>query len=123
MNDIQNQEDLFILVSSFYDKLLEDKSINYIFTDVVKINLSEHLPELVTFWAQALLGKSGYNKNVMQMHLDIHHKIVLTEAHFTTWLKHFNASVDENFKGIIAEKAKTQALSIATVMQIKMKNL
>lgn len=123
MNDIQNQEDLLILVRSFYDKLLEDKNINYIFTDVVKINLSEHLPELVTFWAQALLGASGYNKNVMQMHLDIHHKIPLTEAHFAIWLKHFNASIDENFKGIIAEKAKTQALSIATVMQIKIKNL
>ena len=38
---------------------------------------------------------------------------------FTIWLSHFNNSVDENFKGQKAEQIKTQALSIATVMQIK----
>ena len=38
---------------------------------------------------------------------------------FQIWLNHFNNSVDENFKGEKAERIKTQALSIATVMQIK----
>jgi len=37
-------------------------------------------------------------------------------------LNHFNAPIDENFAGYNAEKIKTQALSIATVMQIKIHN-
>jgi hemoglobin len=38
---------------------------------------------------------------------------------FQIWLGHFNAAVDDNFSGANAEKIKTNALHIATVLQIK----
>lgn len=125
MFDIQNQEDLYLLVSQFYKKLLSDKSISYIFTDVVKIKIEEHLPILVTFWSQAILGTGGYTNNLTQIHLDIDKKEPLSKVLFDIWLAHFYKTVDENFKGENSEKIKTQALSIATVMQIKIahKNL
>ena len=63
MHDIQNQEDLYLIVEQFYKKLLGDPEISYIFTDVVKIKLEEHLPILVTFWSQAILGTGGYYNN------------------------------------------------------------
>jgi hemoglobin len=119
MNDIQTQEDLFLLVDEFYKKLLSDDSISYIFTDVVKIKLEEHLPILVTFWSQGILGTGGYTKNLTQIHLDVNEKEYLSPELFKIWLNHFYNSVDENFKGEKAEQIKTQALSIATVMQIK----
>ena len=119
MQDIQTQEDLYILVKDFYKKLLADKSISYIFTDVVKIKLEEHLPILVTFWSQGILGTGGYSKNLTQIHLDVNEKEYLSPELFKIWLNHFNNSVNENFKGEKAERIKTQALSIATVMQIK----
>lgn len=119
MNDIQNQDDLYLLVAEFYKKLLSDNSISYIFTDVVKIHLEEHLPILVTFWSQAILGTGGYVKNLTQIHLDIDEKEHLTPELFKIWLNHFFKAVDENFKGENSEKIKTQALSIATIMQIK----
>lgn len=49
MRDIQNNDDLHLLVDEFYKKLLNDVSIAYIFTEVVKIKLEEHLPILVVF--------------------------------------------------------------------------
>lgn len=119
MNDIQNQEDLHLLVDEFYKKLLADHSISYIFTDVVKIKLEEHLPILVTFWSQAILGTGGYTNNLTQIHLDVSAKEYLSPELFKIWLHHFYTSVDENFKGEKAEQIKTQALSIATIMQIK----
>lgn len=119
MNDITNQDDLYLLVDEFYKKLLADERISYIFTDVVKVKILEHLPILVTFWSQAILGTGGYFKNLTQIHLDIDKKEHLTPELFNTWLDHFYATVDEHFKGNNAEKIKTQALSIATVMQIK----
>lgn len=122
MKDIENNEDLYLLVDDFYQKLLGDVSIAYIFTDVVKINLEEHLPILVTFWSQAIFNTGGYFKNLTQIHLDINQREFLTPELFIIWLSHFNNAVDENFKGLNAEKIKTQALSIATVMQIKIKN-
>ncbi len=119
MNDIQTPEDLHLLVDTFYEKLLSDPSINYIFTDVVKIHLEEHLPILVTFWSQAILGTGGYTKNLTQIHLDVNDKEYLSPELFKIWLNHFFKSVDENFKGENSEKIKTQALQIATIMQIK----
>lgn len=119
MKDILSQDDLYIIVDEFYKKLLADERISYIFTDVVKIKIEEHLPILVTFWSQGILGTGGYTKNLTQIHLDINEKEYLSPELFTIWLTHFNKSVDENFKGEKAEKIKTQALSIATIMQIK----
>ena len=51
--------------------------------------------------------------------MDVSEKEYLTPELFTIWLHHFNAAVDENFMGTNSEKIKTQALSLATVMQIK----
>ena len=119
MKDIRNQDDLYLLVDEFYKKLRADPAISYIFTDVVKIKILEHLPILVTFWSQAILGTEGYTKNLTQIHLDINAKELLTPELFKIWLNHFYTTVDENFKGEKAEQIKTQALSIATIMQIK----
>lgn len=120
MQDIQTRADLEKLLWAFYTKLLADPAISYIFTDVAKINLEEHMPSLTDFWEQMLLERNGYRKNVMQIHLDLNAKEPLTQEHFNIWLDHFNTTMDEMYKGEIAENAKTRALSIATVMQIKL---
>ncbi|WP_296149871.1 group III truncated hemoglobin [uncultured Flavobacterium sp.] len=118
--DIEDKGDLEILISLFYTKLFADNSINFIFTDIAKINLEEHLPILVSFWELSLFGKGDYNNNVLKLHLDLNENIKLNENHFKTWLNTFNLTVDENFSGKNAEIIKTKALSIATVMQIKL---
>ncbi|UPT69577.1 MAG: group III truncated hemoglobin [Flavobacterium sp. JAD_PAG50586_2] len=119
MQDIQTQDDLYLLVDEFYKKLLADDAISYIFTEIVKIKILEHLPILVTFWSQAILGTGGYTRNLTEIHLDIDKKEHLTPELFKIWLGHFYQTVDENFIGQKAEQIKTQALSIATIMQIK----
>ena len=119
MKDIENQHDLFLLVDEFYKRLLRDDSINYIFTDVVKIKIEEHLPVLVTFWSQAILGTGGYTNNLTQLHLEVNRKVYLSPELFEIWLHHFNVTVEELFAGSNAEKIKTNALNIAMVLQIK----
>lgn len=120
MKDIQNREDLAMLMSKFYSKLLKDNTINYIFTDIAKINLEEHLPIITDFWNLSLFGKGDYKNNVLKLHTDLNQKSNLTPEHFKTWLNTFNLTVDENFSGENSERIKTKALSISTVMQIKM---
>lgn len=117
--DITNREDLLLLVQEFYVKLLADDSINYLFTDVAKIDLSHHLPVLVDFWDSILFQSNTYQKNAMQPHLALHQKSPLQKQHFETWLRYFKASVDELFFGDNAFIIKERATSIATVMQIK----
>ena len=117
--DIENREDLLLLMQEFYIKLLADNSINYLFTDVAKINLAHHFPVLVDFWDSILFQSGTYQKNAMQPHLVLHQKSSLTKHHFETWLLYFKASVDELFTGDNAFIIKERATSIATVMQIK----
>ncbi|MBK6936256.1 MAG: group III truncated hemoglobin [Chitinophagaceae bacterium] len=121
--DIENRNDLLLLVTKFYEKLLGDDNINFIFTDVAQIDLKHHLPVLVDFWDAILFQSDTYRKNAMQPHLDLHMKSPLQKHHFEIWLRYFKESVDENFEGEIAFLAKERATSIATVMQIKVSQL
>ena len=123
MRDIQTRADLELIMGLFYQKLLSDDTISYIFTDVAKINLAEHLPHIVNFWEQNLLGTAKYSNNVLKIHLDLNDKVQLEPHHFQTWLMRLYTTVDANFEGEIAETMKTRALSIATVMKIKIQNL
>ena len=119
MEDIQTAEEIYLVVEKFYEKLLADDTISYIFTEVVKIKLEEHLPILVTFWSQAILGTGGYFNNLTQIHLDINAKSYLSKELFDIWLTHFEAAIDENFKGINCERMKNQAHNLSTILQIK----
>lgn len=117
--DIENREDLLQLMQSFYKKLLADNSINYLFTDVAKIDLAHHFPVLVDFWDAVLFQSGTYQKNAMQPHIALHQKSPLLKHHFEIWLRYFKESVDEQFLGDNAFIIKERATSIATVMQIK----
>jgi hemoglobin len=118
--DIGSREDLFLLVKNFYEQLLSDETISYLFTDIAKIDLDHHLPVLVDFWDSILFKSDTYRKNAMQPHLILHQKSPLQKHHFETWLTYFNNTVDELFEGEKAFFTKERAKSIATVMQIKL---
>ena len=121
--DIETRSDLLLLMQEFYKKLLADNSINYLFTDVAKIDLPNHLPVLVDFWDSILFQSDTYHKNAMQPHMALHQKSPLDKHHFETWLRYFKETVNELFAGDNAFIIKERATSIATVMQIKIKQL
>jgi len=121
--DIQNREDIFLIMSSFYVKLLKDKMVKHFFEDMIQQNhLQEHLETITDFWNGILFNDNAYQKNAMQPHLILNKTIPFQKEHFKTWLLHFTTTIDENFEGEKAEMAKTRALSIATVMKIRMLN-
>lgn len=121
--DIETREDLFMLLNKFYDGLLRDESISYIFTDVAKIDMKQHLPVIVDFWEMVLFDAPTYKKNAIQPHLILNQKSKFEKHHFDTWLGHFDKTVDELFEGNIAFMAKQRAKSIAAIMQIKIAQL
>ena len=118
-NDIQNQEDLYVLVDKFYDKLLSDNRLNYIFTDLVKIKIEEHLPLLVVFWSQLIFGTGGYTNNLTDIHLKVDKLEHLTPEMFNIWLDYFNETVDHLYKGAHANEIKLQAKNLGIILQIK----
>jgi hemoglobin len=117
--DICTREDIELLMNSFYERLLADNGINYIFTDIARLDIKTHIPVIADFWETVLLNKNVYHNNTMKIHMDLNDKTPLTKDHFNTWLSHFTATVDELFEGETALRAKQRAQSVATVMQIK----
>jgi len=69
-----------------------------------------------------LFFTGGYTGNPMITHRKLNHVVSLSPDHFNRWLKLFLSTVDENFEGEKAELAKQRAMSIATVMQLKLAN-
>lgn len=122
--DIQNRDDIYLLVKTFYVKLMNDEVMCHFFEEFKNpIHLEEHLQTLVDFWSNILFYTGEYRKNAMQSHLDLQQQKPFEIIHFKHWLSSFNASVDELFQGQMAHTAKSRALSIATVMQIKISGL
>ena len=118
--DITNREDLYNLVSLFYEKLFIDDEIKHFFVDFSdKIELEKHLQVLVDFWDNMLFFSGGYRKNAMKPHLDLNQSKPFKTNHFKCWLSNFNESVDELFEGSNSHVIKSRAQSIATVMEIK----
>ena len=120
MRDISSRQDIEHIMQTFYTEALVDPIIGDFFTKIARLHLEEHLPEITDFWEQQLFRKGRYQKNVLQIHLDLNDKKKFEEIHFQTWLALFNKAIDQNFEGDLANLMKTRALSIATVMRIKM---
>ncbi len=122
--DIRNKEDIYLLVKSFYAKLLKDDLLHHFFEKFSNQELlEEHLQTLVVFWDNILFYTGGYRKNAMEPHLKLQQSKPFSSEHFKHWLSTFNSAVDELFDGENAHAIKTRAQSIAIVMEIKVKRL
>lgn len=117
--DIKTRADIELLVTNFYDKVKKDDIIGYIFNDVAKVNWDKHLPAMFNFWENVLLFTGEYTGNPMVIHQHLNKIIPLTPAHFKRWESLFLQTIDELFEGDKATLARQRAVSISTVMQIK----
>lgn len=118
--DIENRSDIEALVNSFYSKVKRDEMLSPIFGEVAKIKWKNHLPIMYNFWENAVFHTGVYQGNPMEVHRQLNNKQSLTPLHFKRWTELFVYTVDDLFSGKNAESIKQRAISIATVMQIKL---
>jgi len=120
MKDIENKEDLTFLMEAFYSKMLQDKEVGYIFTEVAQLNLKTHLPLITDFWNNAIFHSGGYKNNVAQIHKNINEKENLTPDHFKRWLFLLDETINEHFSGENSEKMKLRASQVGMTIQAKL---
>ena len=104
----------------FYSHALADDVIGYIFTDIARLDLEEHLPIIVDFWESLLFSTASYAKrgrNPLAVHKELHEKAELTAARFARWLEIFEATADGMFAGERTDFLKMRAVAIAAQMQ------
>jgi hemoglobin len=123
MKDIQDRQDIENLLQAFYGKAIHDPLIGYLFTDVAKLDLEEHLPIITDFWEavlfQTLNFQARYERSPMTRHIELNEKEPLLLEHFRRWLEIFDETVDHHFAGEKAELAKFRARAIAQTMFLK----
>ncbi len=123
MKDIETRNDIEKVLELFYQKAFDDKKIGYIFKDVAKLDLVEHLPIIADFWEMILFGtvnfQQKYGRSPMQKHIELSEKEPLVSEHFTAWINLFYTVINENFAGEKAELAKFRAKAIANTMFMK----
>jgi hemoglobin len=118
--DIQNRGDIESVLKAFYTRVFGDELIGHFFTEVVPLNLEEHLPLIADFWESIVFGKTAYQKNVMEVHRHIHHLSSIKKEHLDRWVSIFTQTIDEHFEGGNATLMKQRARSVATLMDIKL---
>jgi hemoglobin len=112
-HDIESRDDVERLVRAFYEKAMTDPMIGFLFIDVAKLDLEEHVPVITSFWETMLLGAKSYGGGAFAPHASLHRKAGLRAPHFERWLWLWRGTVDELFAGPVAEEAKAHANRVA----------
>ena len=113
LHDIETRADVERLVRAFYGRALTDPIIGWIFTDVAKLDLEAHVPDITAFWETILLGAQSYSGGAFAPHASLHRQVGFQPGHFERWLALWTATVDELFSGERASLAKAHAVRVA----------
>ena len=115
--DIISLKDVQFLVDKFYGTVREDPFIGSIFNSRLSGRWEMHHLKLYRFWHTILLRRPDYFGDPVPMHFNMN----IDEKHFDQWLKLWINTVDENFEGAIAERAKLRGRTIAAAFLTKIK--
>lgn len=122
--DINTREDLFLLVSNFYEKVRQDDVLGPFFNEKIK-DWNAHLQHLTTFWESSLFMTRKLDKKYVGNPLEIHVTVdrennnTITEMHFGIWLNYWLQTIDELFEGEVADNAKRRARKMSTFLYLK----
>lgn len=117
--DIQNRDDVYLLVSSFYVKIRKDVVLGPFFNDTIK-DWDAHLDKLTSFWESSLFLKTKYLGNPLEAHVrvDAENNNSISQEHFGLWMNLWFETIDEHFQGDFANNAKQRARKMATFLYL-----
>ena len=113
--DIQNREDVFLLVSTFYAKVRANKEIGPFFNETIS-DWPAHIEKLTDFWETNLFFANKFRGNPMKAHQEVDAKFnhSIEQKHFGEWLNMWFATIDDLFEGERANIAKNRARNMST---------
>ncbi|WP_055443489.1 group III truncated hemoglobin [Lacinutrix himadriensis] len=120
-SDINTREDIFLLVSNFYEKVRAEETLGPFFNETIK-DWEAHLNHLTTFWETSLFMtrklEEKYRGNPLEAHVKVDKQFnhTIDNLHFGIWLNLWYQTLDELFEGEIADNAKRRARKMGTFM-------
>ncbi|MBQ0786076.1 MAG: group III truncated hemoglobin [Oceanihabitans sp.] len=122
-SDINTREDIFLLVSNFYEKVRAEETLGPFFNETIK-DWEAHLEHLTTFWETSLFMtrklEKKYRGNPLEAHVKVDKQFnhTINNLHFGLWLNLWYQTLDELFEGEIADNAKRRARKMGTFMYL-----
>jgi len=120
MKELENRADIQLLVYKFYNKVRGNSEIGPFFNETIT-DWNHHLEKLTDFWESNLLYAGKYRGRPGRSHIMVDRKFnhKIEAKHFGTWLNLWIQTIDENFEGELAERAKNNARKMATNFHLK----
>ena len=115
-NDIRDINDIKLLVNNFYTKVRDDEFLAPVFNERIKDRWPHHLEKMYTFWQTILLDDHTYFGAPFPPHVNL----PINKEHFEKWIELFTETINENFKGLIADEALWRAEKMAMMFQSKL---
>lgn len=103
----------------FYAKVREDELLGPIFNNAIT-DWPAHLERLTDFWEGTLKYTKAYYGNPLEVHqkVDAANNHSIEAIHFGIWLNLWVQTIDANFTGPLANKAKMSARKMASHIHI-----
>jgi hemoglobin len=117
---LENREDIYLLVTSFYKKIRKDPALGPIFNSII-VDWEAHFEVLTDFWESQLLVRRKYLGNPIEVHQQVDSKMnnSITSEHFGLWLNLWFETLDELFTGELVWIAKNRAQKMSTMLFMK----
>ncbi|MEZ5322803.1 MAG: group III truncated hemoglobin [Microthrixaceae bacterium] len=115
--DLDSVEDIEEMVRRFYRAVAQDELLAPMYNQVARVDWSAHLPKLTSFWCRALLGVEGYSGNLSRAHERVNAVAPYTPSHFRRWLELFHETVEEGWRGPLAQRALRLAHHVAEAQE------
>lgn len=119
MEDIKDLDDIKLFVDEFYAKIRKDDLLADIFNEVIKDKWADHLDKMYRFWETVLTDERTYYGRPFPPHAPL----PVDERHFARWVRLFYETIDSNFVGDKAEKAKWQGGRMAQMFLSKINQI
>ncbi len=114
--DLVDREGVEVLVRSFYRQAAMDERLGPVFA-AAEVDWPAHIATLIDFWSWQLFGERGYEGNPLLAHRPLQADTPFTPAHYQRWLELFDLTIDEQFRGPMADTAKLKAAKMAAALE------
>ncbi len=115
-HDLATRAQIHDLVVHFYREVALDDLLGPVFGEIAEVDWAVHIPRLIDYWSQVLLGHEGYDGAILAAHRYLHEHEPLRLELFDRWYSLFAESVDERWAGPKAEEAKAHAARTAATL-------
>lgn len=114
--DIENENDIKEIIDVLYNILQQDKKYTAILLKLSEKDWKIELTEMYSFWNKLLFGKGSYSKNPFKERIPI----LIDKKCYTGFITLFNTTIDNHYKGLIADSAKARVSAISYIYQNKL---